>query len=423
MTRPTRLTFLLFSVALVLVTLMPFAGAQSEERTADVVDLSGIWDERIIDFAIESIEDAASAGTVEYVILAIDSEGVVAGVDDLQRLADVVTDPPLPVVTWVGPGPAKAYGGAAQIAVAANLKMAAPGSEIGYFAPTIAGDAGSQAVGASPQELLDVVASVEDSGLFDEIGSHTAAPRQIGQWLDGQTFEINGETVTVASVREFDGGVTNVITVFRAPTVFDQFFRLAATPEAAFFFLVAGLTIAAFEFYAIGPGIAAGTAAVSLVLAGYGLAVLPMRWWAVVVAVLAVLLMSWSYQRGGIAVFTGVGILMLLISGFLFTDAAPQIRPTVPGVLLTVASAAFFFLMAMPTVARSRFSTQTIGREGLIGREGVAASELTPDGEVEVDGAKWRATSHREAGISTGDTVIVVGVDGWYLEVEPPIEN
>ena len=64
----------------------------------------------------------------------------------------------------------------------------------------------------------------------------------------------------------------------------------------------------------------------------------------------------------------------------------------------------------MPTVARSRFSTQTIGRESLIGRPGVAASDLTPDGEVEIDGATWRATSHREAGITKGDPVTVLGV-------------
>ena len=86
--------------------------------------------------------------------------------------------------------------------------------------------------------------------------------------------------------------------------------------------------------------------------------------------------------------------------------------------LLTIGSAAFFFLLAMPTVARSRFSTQTIGREGLIGRAGQAVTALTPDGEVDIDGAVWRATSHREAGIAPGDPIEVIGVEGWFLEVD-----
>lgn len=398
------------------------AMAQTESKTADVIDLSGVWDGRIIEFAIDSIEAAAASGSVEYVVLAIDSEGVVAGSEQLAELAELVANPPLPVVTWIGAAPARAYGGAAQVALAADVVLAAPGSEIGYLEPTIAGDEESAPVIdlAGLADLVDEAALVDDTGLFDEVGPESAAPRQVGQFLNGREVATSGGAVVLQTVREFEGGVTNLETVIREPDLVDQFFRLAASPEAAFFFLVAGLTVAAFEFYAIGPGIAAGTAAVSLVLAGYGLAVLPVRWWAVALAALSVLLMAWSYQRGGIFLFTTLGILGLAVAGFGFTDAAPQISPGIPGVLLTIGSAAFFFLLAMPTVARSRFSTQTIGREGLVGRVGRAVTALTPDGEVDIDGAVWRATSHREAGISPGDPIEVIGVEGWYLEVDVP---
>jgi membrane-bound serine protease (ClpP class) len=398
------------------------AVAQTETKTADVIDLSGVWDERIIEFAIDSIEGAAASGTVEYVVLAIDSEGVVAGPEQLSELADLVSNPPLPVVTWIGAAPAKAYGGAAQVALAADVALAAPGSEIGYLEPTIAGDDDSAPVIdlTGLAGYLDTAILVDDAGLFDEVGPDSAAPRQVGQFLNGREVATADGVVVLETVREFEGGVTNLETVIREPNLIDQFFRLAASPEAAFFFLLAGLTVASFEFYAIGPGIAAGTAAVSLVLAGYGLAVLPVRWWAVVLATLSVLLMAWSYQRGGIFLFTTLGIVGLGVAGFLFTDAAPQISPSTPGVLFTIGSAAFFFLLAMPTVARSRFSPQTIGREGLIGRVGEAVTALTPDGEVDIDGAVWRATSHREAGISPGDPIEVVGVEGWYLEVDVP---
>jgi membrane protein implicated in regulation of membrane protease activity len=49
----------------------------------------------------------------------------------------------------------------------------------------------------------------------------------------------------------------------------------------------------------------------------------------------------------------------------------------------------------------------------------MATSDLLPDGEVEVEGARWKATSHREAGIKAGDPVMVDGVDGWFLDVSP----
>jgi membrane-bound ClpP family serine protease len=73
----------------------------------------------------------------------------------------------------------------------------------------------------------------------------------------------------------------------------------------------------------------------------------------------------------------------------------------------------------MPTVQRARFSTQTIGREGLIGERGVTVAVFDPDGVVEVRGARWRATAHREAGLAPGSEVLVSGVDGLFLEVEP----
>jgi membrane-bound serine protease (ClpP class) len=88
-------------------------------------------------------------------------------------------------------------------------------------------------------------------------------------------------------------------------------------------------------------------------------------------------------------------------------------------VLPSVLAVLFFFLLAMPTVQRARFSTRTIGREGLIGETGVAIDGFDPDGTVEVNGARWRATAHREAGLVAGSAIRVAGVDGMFLEVEP----
>jgi membrane-bound ClpP family serine protease len=62
----------------------------------------------------------------------------------------------------------------------------------------------------------------------------------------------------------------------------------------------------------------------------------------------------------------------------------------------------------------------------LIGERGVALVGLDPDGIVEVQGARWRATTHREAKVATGTEVVVNGVDGLFLEVDrvlPDREN
>lgn len=386
--------------------------------------MRGLLDSRLLRFVSDTIESAAESGNVEVVILQIDSRGVVADESVLQEVIDLVSAPPVPVVAWIGPAPAVAYGGAAQLAVAAPLTLAAPGTKIGYSTPTIAGNELSGPLVDLPADLAGVVDLGEPAAGVDVVEAGTASPRQVAQYLHGRTLE--GDDHALETVRPFtndDGteGVTVLETVIRQPGLVDRFFRLGASPEAAFFFLVAALTVAAFEFYAIGPGVAAAVASVSLVLASYGIAVLPVRWWAVALAVGSVLLMSVAYQLGGVLLFTALGITGIAVAGFSFTGAAPQFEPGALGVLGTVLAAAFFFLLAMPTVARSRFSTQTIGRDGLIGKSGKALSDFTPDGEVEVDGATWRATAHREAGIGVGDGVVVVGLDGWRLEVDKEI--
>ena len=401
---------------LLLLVLCGFAApalAQGDERVVEFVDLSGILDDRMLEFAIGSIEDAALRGDTEVVVLQIDSPGVVGSDETFSELVALVSAPPLPVVTWIGPAPARAYGGAGVVALSAEVRLAAPGTEVGFLDPAIAGgERTATTVGIFTQAL-----DTEDVSEF-EVSTDTAAPRQLAQILDGRTVGYaEGERELSTLVAVEDG--STVATIIRSPGWWDGFLRLASTPEAAFFLLVAGLTVAAFEFYAIGPGIAAGVAAACLFLASYGIAVLPVRWWAVGLTVASAWLLAVAYQRGSILALNIVGLGGLAIAGFSFTDAAPQFSPGVGGVLLTLASAAFFFLLAMPTVARSRFSTQTIGRDHLVGRTGTALSDFGPDGFVEVDGARWRASAHREAGIRTSDEVVVTAVDGWFLEVAP----
>ena len=68
---------------------------------------------------------------------------------------------------------------------------------------------------------------------------------------------------------------------------------------------------------------------------------------------------------------------------------------------------------------RSRFSTPTIGREGIVCEEGRAEVDVAPDGVVVVQGARWRARTNRATPIADGDVIRVVAVDGLALEIEP----
>ena len=78
-----------------------------------------------------------------------------------------------------------------------------------------------------------------------------------------------------------------------------------------------------------------------------------------------------------------------------------------------------FMLGGMTAMLRSRFSTPTIGREGLIGELGHAEADLAPNGLVRVREALWQARTNRATPVKQGDVVRVVAVEGLVLEIEP----
>jgi membrane-bound serine protease (ClpP class) len=84
-----------------------------------------------------------------------------------------------------------------------------------------------------------------------------------------------------------------------------------------------------------------------------------------------------------------------------------------------IASMALAFIVGMPSMVRTRFATPTIGREWLIGSDGVAATDISPEGEALVRGARWRARTNRATPIASGQPLRVAAIDGVTLDVEP----
>jgi membrane-bound serine protease (ClpP class) len=385
--------------------------AADDDPGISVIDVSGPLDASALRFMREAIEEAGQSGQV-LAMLQIDSPAVLDQAA-LQDLREVVADPPIPLAMWVGPAPAAAGGGAVLLVADAEHAAIAPGSHVGPALPVVAGDENLASLSLDPA-WLDSRVPAEDSGLDLQ-----PSIRQYLQDLDGETFPTRAGPVTVETLEPFGDGVTLKTVTFVRPGLATRFVRLAVNPEAAFFFLVVGLTIASFEFFAMGPGVAAGVAALSLFLAGWGIVNLPVRPWALALAVIGWVVLTAAYQKGGVLVLTILGAVMLQVAGMFYVDGSGQIDPRWYLILPSVLAVLFFFLLAMPTVQRARFSTQTIGRDGLIGERGVAVADFDPDGVVEVRGARWRATAHREAGLSVGSDVVVSGVDGMFLEVEP----
>lgn len=426
-TRPTipvpmvrRLVLLVFLAAL-------FAGTASSLAQPDVpgpvvvADVRGPLDQRAIDFLVDTVRTPDA----QMVVIKIDNPGIASG--DPTELFATVAEATIPVVAWIGPAGAEAYGGVAELALRVDVAGAAPGAKVGYLTPTVAGeDTGLNIIDGTDLDiglpLFDSAVEITEQGPNPEFISIVSPT--IGQFivaLDGT--DVGGVEVETAEVISNEGVEVTVSSVnvrFVKPDLFTRFLRLSIRPEATFFFLVAGLALAAFEFYAAGAGMAAAVAAISLFLAGYGMATLPINWLAIAATVAGLILYTWDFQRNELGLRSILGTMLLVGGGLAITDAAPQFSARWWAVLLTVGGLALFYLFAMTSIVRSRFSTPTIGREYLVGRTGVAETGFDPEGVVTVDGARWRARSHRAAGLGPGDAVEVVEVKGIVLEVGPP---
>jgi membrane-bound serine protease (ClpP class) len=416
-----RRLFLAGLFAAALLAAVPALAHEGEDHGPGpvvVVEIEGPMDQRMVDY----VESEIRTTDAQVIVLRIDSPGVASG--NVGAMFAALDQATVPVAVWVGPQGAVAYGGVVQILGAADYVGAAPGTHLGYTFPTVAGDATSVSFASTPgltelgESRVEVPAT---GGLPDFVDVSSPSIGQFIAALDG--LLIHGFVLETADQTTLaDGSVVTIPAVevrFVKPGLFTRFLRLAIRPEAAFFFLTAGLALVAFEFYAAGVGVTAAVAALSLFLSAYGLSSLPIRPWAVLSAIIGLLLYTWDFQRNQLAWRSLLGTAALAAGGLYLTDAGPQFGPRWWAVVIVVVGLALFYLFAMTTVVRSRFSTPTIGREYLVGRSGNAETDIDPDGLVSVDGARWRATAHRAAGIKEGDAVTVLGVREIVLEVGP----
>ena len=427
---------------LILAAVLAFGGAvaaQDDDLPVVVLDLRKPFDQRLMNFAVETLATTPA----HLFVLQVDSPGIASG--DVAPLLSAIETAPAPVVVWVGARPAVAYGGVASLLNRADLGAAAAGTRVGYLSPAVMTDAQSIAPridrfrGSTDEErTADTIAAtliltsnsvlVEEpiEGFVDEV---VPSIGQLIVGLDGEvitrgdaTFEI--ETAEMVLLEDgTEAASPSRLVQFWKPGLWDRFLRLASEPEATFFFLVAAIAAATFEFYAAGVGVSAVASVLAFLLAGYGLATLPISWPSVGAAVIGLLLYTWDFQRNRLGWRSLLGTTLLIVGGLTITDARPQMAPVWWIVLVVVVGAALFYGVALTTIVRSRFSTTTIGREYLIGKRGSAETAFDPEGIVVVDEARWRGRAHREAGIEAGDDVEVIGVDGIVLDVEPAAKD
>ncbi len=384
------------------------AGGDGSGAVVDVVEVSGLLD-GIVASAIErAIGDAEADGSIALV-LQVNSTGAVIDDERLVELAERLASASVPVTMWVGPSGSRAEGELAQLAALVDDLALAPGSRLGRT--------GAQAL---PEETYGVLwGDLAERLRDDTVGADEAIALGIARQaptlpffvLDLPGFEVRVDTTGDEPVRV---PVTPVR--FSKLGLVDQLLHSVASPAVAYLLFVAGGALLVFELYTAGVGVAGVVGAVSFLLGTYGLGVLPARWWAVALVLVAFFGFAVDVQTGVPRVWSVIAAVSLLVGSLgLYEGLSLSWITLLAGVVgLTLA-----MVSGMPAMVRTRFGTPTIGREWMVGAMGEAVEDVDPEGLVRIDGAPWRARTNRATPIAAGEPVRVVAIEGLWLEVEP----
>jgi membrane-bound serine protease (ClpP class) len=187
-------------------------------------------------------------------------------------------------------------------------------------------------------------------------------------------------------------------------TFFQRARNLLIDPNLIELFLSIGLIGILVELWHPGLIFPGTVGAISLVLALYGLQVLPVS-----IAGAALLLLSFAFfaaepfvmSHGALA--AGGGVLFVIGSLILFDPAGPAYKVSLTVVITVAATLTALLGIALTRVVRARRLPTPMGTSRLIGEEGVVRG----DGYVFVSGELWRARAEDDSRLVPGDTVTV----------------
>ncbi|MEJ7800293.1 MAG: NfeD family protein [Ilumatobacter sp.] len=389
----------------------------------DVLQVSGLFDDIVVAEIHDAIDRTLADGS-QALILQVDSRGSVVSDEVLADLMAHIDSAPTPVAVWVGPSGARLYGSPAQILAVADVTGMAPGSRVGNVGRAVSdvdlgpglNALGNETVGLSDARSLGVFEQrISDLGI-------ATMPNMIDA-LDG--YSENGVEIDTTSEVVTDSGVVQRETIavprFAKLGLVDQLFHTVASPPVAYLLLLIGLALLVFEFFTAGVGIAGVVGAACTILASYGLAALPARWWAVGLLVAAMGAFAIDVQVGIPRFWTGVGIVFTIVGSFLLYEPLNDtaLRPSWLSLIAGIGGTMLTFIVGMPSMTRTRFATPTVGREWMIGAEGAAVTAIDPEGTVRVGDGQWHARTNRATPLAIGDRLRVAAIDGVTLEVEP----
>jgi membrane-bound serine protease (ClpP class) len=381
--------------------------------------------------------DAASRRGDAAVVIRLDTPGGLS--TSMHEIIKHELASRVPVVVWVAPDGARAASAGLFIAMAADVIAMAPQTNIGSATPI---DSSGQNIGSDLRRKVinDAVAQIR--ALAQSHGRNAdwaeRAVREAANLPAKDALAQNVIELVAGSQAELltrlDGlktrpkGLVLHTAGARVETVEMSFplrvLQALIDPNIVFLLFLGGIALIIFEVAhpgLIAPGL---VGAAMLLVALFGLTVLPFTWTgvALVGAGLVLLVAELHVGHGALAI---LGLALVTVGGLsLFDTAGTPYRTSTPLVITLAVALTAFLSLVVSRVLKARRAPVRSGDVVFLGSHGVVREALAPRGLVAVDGALWQAECTDGAPLPVGAAVVVNARHGLLIEVAPvPVED
>ena len=374
--------------------------------------------------------DRAQKDHFDAAVIVIDTPGGLS--ESMRKIVKTEIASKIPVIAYVSPSGSRAASAGVWITEAADVAAMAPATNIGSSTPI---DSSGQNLGSDLRRKVinDAVASLTSLMRYHgrNAGWAADAVRKASNLDERKAKQMNVVDVLAptlpALLKSIDGRKTvgKHFTLHTAgaeivdvhPGFFTRLLNALIDPNLIPLLFLAGIAGIGFEIFHPGVVLPGALGAVSLLLALFGFAVLPISWAGLALLILGAALLVIDAHVVSHGALTVSGLISLVVGSLLlFHNApAPYNDVNVPLLVGFAVGLGLLWAFALSKAVQVRRQPVSVGPQTMVGEVGTARR----DDLVFVHGELWRARSLGDP-LRPGQRVRVAGVDpGLVLEVEP----
>ncbi|HWQ46206.1 MAG TPA: nodulation protein NfeD [Longilinea sp.] len=380
----------------------------------------------------------AEAENAAAIVLRLNTPG--GSVDLMTDMVQDILNSSVPVIVYVSPLGSMAGSAGTLITFAGHLAFMAPGTTLGAAAPvdsqgqdiettleekvvnilsatarTLTIRRGADAVEAAEATIREARAVTEDEALeINLIDGIAADLDDLLAQVDGMTVQVNGEPMTL----ELTGAAVEEVPY----NIVEQALQLLTDPNIVFLLLALGVQAILIEISSPGGWVAGFIGVLCVLLAVYGLNILPVNWFGLLLIVVSFVLFILDIKAPTHGALTAAGTGAFIAGALVLFNSVHM--PGFPNVSIILVVGVGIFLAATFSVVvsialKAQRTPIRMGRESLVGKQGFARSVINPNGYVQVAGEQWTALVEEGAeSIPVNSPVEVVKVEGLKLIVK-----